>query len=121
MNPTPRDVAHRVLFSVGGCGSQARRLMFGMTARRAVSLGRRVYCLGVTRDGRILFCSTPGCRHRGVPFAIPAVDELELAANDPDYRRSPRVIEWRGHGLDFPSALGFDWPPGTYQAPWWFE
>jgi hypothetical protein len=120
-NQTPADLAHRVDVTVSDCGSQARRLMFSLAVHRCLRAGHRVYVLGIRRDGRIVFCQRPGCDHPGVPSVVPAVDEIELAANDPGYERPTRAVKWHAPDIEPAYAIGFDWPPGTYQVPWWFE
>lgn len=118
-NVTPADLAHRIDATVDQCGSQTRRMLFRLAAHRSIRLGRRVNVIGIRRGGRIVLCSRPDCHHTDEPFVVPAVDEIEWAANDPNYTRSPRAVEWHVPGIEIPYALGFNWPPGTHQVPWW--
>ncbi|WP_430783917.1 hypothetical protein [Actinoplanes sp. G11-F43] len=118
-NHTPADLAHQVLFPVAACAGQARQFMFQLAAHRCLKVGRRVYVLGVRRDGQVVLCQRPGCDHPGTPYVIPAVDEIELAANDPGYKRPVRAVEWQVPGIEVAYAIGFDWPPAAYWLPWW--
>jgi hypothetical protein len=117
-NVTPIDFHHRVHVTVAQCHPREQRLILRDAANLASTTRRRVFALGVRRQGaRRVFCYNPACRHPDeVPSVLPWELEIEYAANGV---RLPRSVPYYAYGTDLACGLAVAWSPSIWFPEWW--
>jgi hypothetical protein len=132
-NLSPLDLQHRVFVTVREVAGSARRMLLKRAFHLALQTDRRIYALGIRKDGGIVMCGRSACDHTGQPSVMPIEHEIEAYANDPTYRRPTGATDLRHPPASsdefekplpihmYPAASALDWPPHTHLVPWWDE